>query len=90
MALVDTSVWINHFRKTIPRLKELLNEGEVAIHPFVIGELACGNLANRKEILSLLHALATAPRIEDDEILFFQTSVNGDFSRKLNASKDRE
>jgi predicted nucleic acid-binding protein len=71
MVLVDTSVWIDHLRKNSPRLAGLLNDGEVAIHRFVIGELACGNLQNRKEILSLLHALPEVQSIEDDEILFF-------------------
>jgi len=71
MVLVDTSVWIDHLRKTSSRLAGLLDDGEVAIHPFVIGELACGNLANRKEILSLLHSLPAVQRVEDDEILFF-------------------
>ena len=71
MVLVDTSVWIDHLRKTTPRLVGLLDNGEVVIHPFVIGELACGNLANRKELLSLLHSLPAVERVEDDEILFF-------------------
>ena len=71
MVLVDTSVWIDHLRKTSSRLAGLLNDGEVAIHPFVIGELACGNLTNRKEILSLLHSLPTVQQVENDEILFF-------------------
>jgi hypothetical protein len=66
-----TSVWIAHLRKTSTRLAALLDDGEVAVHPFVIGELACGNLAHREEILSLLHALPGVQRVEDDEILFF-------------------
>ena len=71
MVLVDTSVWIDHLRKTSSRLAGLLDNGEVVIHPFVVGELACGNLANRKELLSLLHSLPAVERVEDDEILFF-------------------
>ena len=71
MVLVDTSVWIDHLRRTSPRLAGLLDDGEVATHPFVLGELACGNLANRNEILSLLHSLPTVQRLEDDEVLFF-------------------
>jgi predicted nucleic acid-binding protein len=71
MVLVDTSVWIDHLRKTLSRLAGLLEDGEVVIHPFVIGELACGNLANRREILSLLHSLPAIQCVEDDEILFF-------------------
>jgi len=71
MVLVDTSVWIDHLRKQSPALCELLEAGEVAIHPFIIGELACGNLSNRDEFLSLLHALPPVPRIDDDEAAFF-------------------
>ena len=57
MVLVDTSVWVDHFRQGIPLLDDLLNVGEVATHPFVIGELACGNLKNRAEILRLFSSL---------------------------------
>jgi predicted nucleic acid-binding protein len=57
MVLVDTSVWVDHLRQGIPHLGDLLGAGEVATHPFVIGELACGNLRNRTEILSLLASL---------------------------------
>lgn len=57
MVLVDTSVWIRHLREGDPQLTFLLVEGEVAVHPWVIGELACGHLEPRAEILSLLHAL---------------------------------
>jgi len=69
--LVDTSVWINHLRAPSKRLVQLLDLEQVAIHPFVIGELSCGNLVNREEIISLLHALPAAPKADDDEILFF-------------------
>ena len=57
MILVDTSIWIDHLRKGDRDLAALLNEGVVRCHPFVIGELACGRLKNRDEILSLLDAL---------------------------------
>ena len=69
MTLVDTSVWIDHFRSNEPKLKALLEEGEVLIHPHVIGELACGNLHNRKEILGLLTALPHASTAEHHEVL---------------------
>lgn len=71
MVLVDTSIWIDHLRSGNAKLTRLLNDGKVAIHPFIIGELACGNLKNRKEILSLLHALPRIKKAEDDEVLFF-------------------
>lgn len=71
MVLVDTSIWIDHLNTGHKQLTELLSEGEAAIHPFVIGELACGNLKNRKEIISLLHALPHLDKAGDDEVLFF-------------------
>ncbi len=71
MVLVDTSIWISHFRKRFPQLQNLLMEGKVACHPFIIGELACGNLKNRKEILSLLDALLKTELTGYDEILYF-------------------
>lgn len=49
----------------------LLEREEACIHPFVIGEVACGNLKNRKEIIALLHALPVVQKADDDEILFF-------------------
>jgi len=42
MLLVDTSVWIDHLRSGEERLTRLLENCEVVVHPFVIGELACG------------------------------------------------
>ncbi len=71
MILVDTSVWIDHFRKDNTHLKELLVTGLVACHPLIIGELACGNLRNRGEIISLLRALPGVGTVSDDEILYF-------------------
>lgn len=71
MVLADTSVWIDHLRSGNARLAELLNEGKVTIHPFIIGELACGNLKNRKEIIALLHALPHTEKADDDEALLF-------------------
>jgi len=71
VVLVDTSVWMDHFRKASGKLSSLLEAEEVAIHAFVLGELACGNLRNRKEIIALLHALPKAPTVEEDELLLF-------------------
>src|ERR1700679_2632375 len=55
--LVDTSVWIAHFRLSDPRLQALLSDGELLMHPAVIGELACGNLKCREEVLADLQQL---------------------------------
>ena len=71
MVIVDTSVWVDHFRRGNRRLTSLLEEGAVALHPFVIGELACGNLKNRQEVLSLLRALPRVGSATDEEGLDF-------------------
>lgn len=71
MILADTSVWIDHFRSGNHELKRLLDNNEVVCHPFIIGELACGNLKNRKEILALLHALTIIDMVENQEMLAF-------------------
>ncbi|MFQ5463241.1 MAG: type II toxin-antitoxin system VapC family toxin [Phycisphaerae bacterium] len=57
MMLVDTSVWVHHFRYGSSELVALLEVGVVASHPFVIGELACGTMKNRSEVLALLARL---------------------------------
>ncbi len=71
MVLVDTAIWINHFQKESSDLQKLLLDSEVAIHPYVICELACGNLSNRQEILSLLESLPQTETISHEEILEF-------------------
>lgn len=67
--LVDTSVWIDHLRKGNARLASRLENGEVECHPFVIGELACGNLGRRNEILSLMESLPRVVEAEDGEAM---------------------
>jgi len=74
MILVDTSVWVRHFRMGDKRLEDLLQEGEVCCHPFVIGELACGNLKHRGTVLSLLQELPSTPLAENEEVLAFLES----------------
>ncbi len=71
MVLVDTSVWVSHLRETDAGLVDLLDDGEVACHPFIVGELACGNLKNRTNILSLLEALPMTLLVESEEVLSF-------------------
>jgi predicted nucleic acid-binding protein len=71
MVLVDTSVWVAHLRDGTIGLETLLNEGRVICHPFIIGELACGNLRNRGEVLSLLQALPMATWVEHEEVMHF-------------------
>ena len=69
MILVVTSVWVEHLRHGLPRLATLLQGGEVLIHPWVIGELACGNLRNRSQVLELLQGLPAATVASDAEVL---------------------
>ena len=69
MILVDTSVWVDHLRKGSRALAAFLEDGRVLCHPFVIGELACGNVQNRAEILSLLAALPAAAAAGHEEAM---------------------
>lgn len=71
MILVDTSVWIDHLRRGDRVLGAALEAGEVVSHDFVIGELACGRLSARAEILQLLEALPRAPIVEHEEAIAF-------------------
>jgi len=69
--LVDTSVWVEHFRHGVTTLARLLEEGRIACHPAVIGELACGSLAQRATTLDLLRRLPSALVATDAEALHF-------------------
>lgn len=74
MILVDTSVWIDHFRNTNEKLVELLQDDRVLIHSLILGEISCGNLKNRKEILSLLSQLPRADEPANFEVAAFLES----------------
>ncbi len=74
MILVDTSVWIDHFRNKNHTLVELLQNGSVQTHPYVIGELACGSIASREKILTLLQALPQSQVLSQTEFLYFVNS----------------
>ena len=71
MVLVDTSVWVAHLRTGDEHLSQFLLDGEVLTHPFVIGELACGNLRNRDEVLMLLGFLPRSELASHEEVLKF-------------------
>ena len=71
MTLADTSVWVEHLRRGKIGLDKLLTDAMVVVHPFIIGELACGNLPSRNEILGLLADLPTAPLASQQEVLYF-------------------
>jgi predicted nucleic acid-binding protein len=69
LILVDTSVWVDHLRTGLPQLKAALEAGQVVMHPWVIGELACGNLRQRAQLLGLLQGLPSATVARDSEVL---------------------
>jgi predicted nucleic acid-binding protein len=71
MVIVDTSVWVSHLREGNAELANLLNNAEVMCHPFIVGEIACSNLKNRAEILSLLQSLPIAIQVKHEEVLEF-------------------
>ncbi|MYH89616.1 MAG: type II toxin-antitoxin system VapC family toxin [Gammaproteobacteria bacterium] len=71
MILVDTSVWIDHLRHGNETLKSLLTQQRVCIHPMMIGELACGNLHNRDQLLGLWNDLPGVPEASHEEVMIF-------------------
>ena len=71
MILVDTSVWIDHFRHGDSALAGLLEAGQVFAHPFIVGELALGNLRQRDVILDMLNNLPKARIAADEEVMTF-------------------
>ncbi len=71
MLLVDTSVWSDHLRRHDTTMAQLLEDGEVLTHPFVIGEIACGVFPQRRETLASLSGLPLAPLLGHTEVLGF-------------------
>jgi predicted nucleic acid-binding protein len=69
LTIVDTSVWIDHFRHGNINLESHLVKGRVATHPFVLGEVSCGNLKNRAEIIELMASLPIAQMAEHHEVI---------------------
>jgi predicted nucleic acid-binding protein len=71
MMLVDSSIWVDHFRAVDQMLQTLLNEKEVLGHPFVTGEILMGNLRNWAAIREMLCDLQPAVVADDAEVLDF-------------------
>ena len=69
MIIVDTSVWVEHLRSASAILTELLDDGEVLGHPFVLGELALGNLRQRDDVLRMLRRIASGGQCLAREVL---------------------
>ena len=71
MILVDTSVWVDHLRRREETLVAALDTGQVLMHPYIRGEVACGNLMHRIEVLALMRELPHAPVATEEEALDF-------------------
>lgn len=69
MVLADTSVWIDHLRRSDAELISLLQNNLVACHPHIVGELALGSLGDRTRVISLLENLPEAPVATHEEVL---------------------
>ena len=69
MILVDTSVWVLHFRTPIPDLMHLLDSEEVLVHPWVVGEIACGTPPCRTQTLELLSLLPLCSQATVEETI---------------------
>ncbi len=71
MILIDTSVWVDHFRSENRILTTLLMQGAIVMHEFVVGELAVGNFRNRKSMLNLLDSIPKLSKLTHDEFIYF-------------------
>ena len=71
MILVDTSIWVDHLRRGDAGLSALLEATDVAVHPFVVGELACGSLRRQSDVVRLLSALPQVTTATHEEVMHF-------------------
>lgn len=67
--LVDTSVWVGHFKQRNERLVSLLEEGAVVCHPYIVVEIACGTPPRRRAVIAMLTELDSTPVATHDEVL---------------------
>ena len=69
MILVDTSVWVDHLRKSEPVLNTLLNGNNVLMHSMVMGELACGYMHEREQALDSWHSLPKINELSHERVI---------------------
>jgi predicted nucleic acid-binding protein len=74
--LVDTSIWADHVVRPVVKLQELLIDHQVLVHPFVIGELALGNLRNWQQTVAMLKALPGSQVASNEDLLAFIPAAN--------------
>ena len=72
--LVDSSVWVGHFKQRNDHLAVLLEDGAVVCHPYVVAEVACGTPPSRKAVIGMLADLVSAPVATQDELLALMES----------------
>ena len=79
MILADTSIWIDHFRGRLSSLQPRLVQGEIMIHPYVIGELLLSGVNRRPDAIAELRQLplSPTPRVEETEALIIGESLDG-------------
>ncbi len=68
MVLADTTIWVDHFRAPNDKLRELLEDEQIVMHPFIVAELALGSLKQRTVQLKALDDLPAAPVTRLDEL----------------------
>jgi predicted nucleic acid-binding protein len=73
--VLDTSVWVDHFRKSQPEVVHLLQSGQIMQHAMVTGELAMGNLHNWAQTVQSLRCLPAIATLEDEALFDFVHSV---------------
>ena len=71
MILADTSIWVDYFRKQNNYFVERLDDDLVVMHPLVYGELVCGGLPKRRDILSQINSLPLLPVVANPEVVAF-------------------
>ncbi len=69
--LIDSSVWIDHFEIKDISVTDLLKLPNICCHPYIVGEVAIGNLGNRNEVLETMKGLPTVEVARQDFVLKF-------------------
>ena len=70
MILADTSIWVDHLRGQCPEMARLLSKGQIAMHPYIVAEIALGSLHNRRQRLAEMEALLEVRVAQLDEVRY--------------------
>lgn len=69
MILADANIWIDHLRRSDPRLGALVKRRRTLVHPYTIGEIALGSFSERSGTLEAMKRLPAAPVARHEEVL---------------------